>query len=247
MNWYILLAAVGVIGLVWCLIPVFTAFIFNIGTATGIAVFGLMSAWGLWPEKCNALFGRLPALMRWILIALAALIAALTVLISVKMVMACNDKPSENSTVIVLGCGVYGEQPSLMLSERLEAAEAYLRKNPGSSAILSGGQGRGENISEAEAMHRWMVRRGIDPSRLYKEDRSSSTRENIAYSLEIIRANNLSEEIAVASNEFHLLRAHMIAEEAGLHVTSLPGHTAWWLFAVNYIRELYGVIYQAVL
>ncbi|MCR4951186.1 MAG: YdcF family protein, partial [Solobacterium sp.] len=189
----LLLSAAALIGLFLCLIPVFTAAVFNLGTATGLAVFGLVLLYGLFPRQLMALFHKLPAFCRVVLTSAAVIILALTVLISALMVKACTQKPQEDCTVVVLGCEVIGDRPSLMLVERLEAARAFLAAHPGSSAVLSGGMGSTEEISEAEAMYRWLTARGIDPSRLYKEDRSESTRQNLQYSLEIIRENGLPE------------------------------------------------------
>ena len=240
----LLLSAAALIGIIWCMIPVFTAAVFNLGTATGLAVFGIILLYGLYPEQFMAMFQKLPAFVRIAVSTAAVIILALTVLISVLMVKACAQKPQEDCTVVVLGCEVIGDRPSLMLTERLEAARIFLEAHPASCAVLSGGMGSTEEISEAEAMYRWLSARGIDPSRLYKEDRSESTRQNLQYSLEVIRENGLNEHIAAATNEFHVLRAQMIAHKLGIACDGLPAKTAWWLFAVNYIRELYGVLYE---
>ncbi len=93
-------------------------------------------------------------------------------------------------------------------------------------------------------MYRTMVADGIDASRLYREDRSTSTRENLAFSAQVIRDNHLSSCIAIATNEFHMYRAGLIAEKQGLSYTSVPAHTSWWLFATFYIRELYGILHE---
>ena len=83
------------------------------------------------------------------------------------------------SAVIVLGAGVNGETPSLTLRTRIDAAAAYLEEHPDVPVVLSGGQGPGEAITEAECMRRALVRRGVDESRLYPEERSTSTQENL--------------------------------------------------------------------
>lgn len=63
--------------------------------------------------------------------------------------------------VILLGAGVNGETPSLILRSRVTKAAEYLRAHPETPAILSGGQGPGEEISEAECMRRELTRQGI--------------------------------------------------------------------------------------
>jgi len=64
--------------------------------------------------------------------------------------------------LIVLGCQVAGEYASLPLLIRGYTAVRYLEKNPETKVIESGGQGTGENISEAEALRRLLLERIID-------------------------------------------------------------------------------------
>ena len=88
------------------------------------------------------------------------------------------DMPNDAGYMIVLGAGVNGTEPSLSLYNRLTAAEEWLNNHPNSIAVLSGGQGENEKISEAECMYRWLVERGVSPTKLYKEEVSKNTREN---------------------------------------------------------------------
>jgi len=72
--------------------------------------------------------------------------------------------------IIVLGAHVDGTRMTLALLERARRALLYLEENPGTKAVLSGGKGDGENISEAEAMYRYLTGHGIDGDRLIRED-----------------------------------------------------------------------------
>ena len=107
--------------------------------------------------------------------------------LGVKMLTSINTAKDYNGeTVVVLGCEVRKSTPSRMLMERIRAAHTFLQEHPDTKCILSGGQGSSENISEAEAMHTWLVNNGIDPARLYLEDQSTSTKENLSFSKKII-------------------------------------------------------------
>ena len=79
--------------------------------------------------------------------------------------------------IIVLGAHVDGTRMTLALLERARRALLYLEENPGTKAVLSGGKGDGENISEAEAMYRYLTGHGIDGDRLIREEESTSTKE----------------------------------------------------------------------
>ena len=106
--------------------------------------------------------------------------------------------------IIVLGAHVDGTRMTLALLERARRALLYLEENPGTKAVLSGGKGTGENISEAEAMYRYLTGHGIDGSRLILEEKSTSTKENLAFSLRKIGTCNCS--VGVVTNNFHVWR-----------------------------------------
>ena len=183
--------------------------------------------------------------MRWLLIGGGALMVgiALLAMIETGFIISANTKaPAKNATAVVLGCRVYGERASLSLVERLEAAQKYLEENSDAVCVVSGGQGPGEDISEAECMYRWLVAKGIDEKRIYKEDKSTSTEENIAFSKEVIKENGLNENIAIVTSEYHSYRASVIAQKNGLAYGTAQGQTAIWLFPTYYIRELYAIL-----
>lgn len=143
---------------------------------------------------------------------------------------------------VVLGCSVKGEHPSRMLRQRIEAATEYLEKNPDSKAVLSGGQGPDEKISEAECMRRELVRRGIAADRLYLEDRSTSTEENVAFSAKIIEQNGLNRHVTVVTSDFHCRRGMLLCQRAGLTASSTPAATDVYLLGTYWMREMLAVV-----
>lgn len=89
------------------------------------------------------------------------------------------DTGAHPNAIIVLGAGVNGSTPSLSMCNRLDAALDYLGANPDALAVVSGGQGEGEDITEAEAMADYLTAHGIDSARIVQEDRSRTTHENL--------------------------------------------------------------------
>ena len=63
------------------------------------------------------------------------------------------DKDAERPYLVVLGAAVHGDYASLSLVHRLQGALDYMEQYPDSVAIVSGGQGRGENMTEAKCMY----------------------------------------------------------------------------------------------
>ena len=158
---------------------------------------------------------------------------------------ASGDGDFDADYLIVLGAAVHGDTPSLSLVERLEAAKDYLIKHPDTVVIVSGGQGSGENVSEARAMYEWLCANGIDPVRIIMEDKASSTYENLKFSREII--NELSDDatVAVVSSEYHLCRAKLIAKTLDMEIHTVAAQTTYFTVMLNYfIREAFGVTYQ---
>lgn len=165
---------------------------------------------------------------------------------SYKILTNMNILPQEETTVVVLGCRVKNKKPSLALKERLDKTYQYLNENPKLQCILSGGQGANEEISEAKCMYQYLVSKGIDPHRLYQEDKSTSTRENILFSYQLIKKENLPKAITIITNEFHEYRAQTIARRLNIKSYAISARTAWWLFPTYFVREIFGIVYEFI-
>ena len=177
--------------------------------------------------------------------ALAAVLYA--IVISGLMLGALGGAPADGATLIVLGCRVHGEEPSLMLYRRMDAALKTLRDKPEAVAILSGGQGPGEWITEAEAMHRYLTANGVAEERLFTEGRSTSTYENIMFSKMIIEDHDLSKNIAIVTDGFHQFRARSFANSAGLSPVAVSSGTPAFTLPYYWLREIAAVTVQVVM
>jgi len=148
--------------------------------------------------------------------------------------------------LIVLGCLVDGENPSLSLLYRLNAAERYLKEHPDAVCILSGGQGDREDITEALCMYRVLTGRGIAPSRLYLEERSTNTFENLRYSREVMAENGIEGSICLVTNSFHLYRARIIAGRQGMTCGGLAASSHLLTLPLYIFREAAGIMWLTV-
>ena len=145
--------------------------------------------------------------------------------------------------VIALGCGLLGgERVSRLLSGRLDKAiRVYNRcKNP-AKIIVSGGQGPDEKISEAEAMKRYLLEKGIPEANILKEDRSINTFENLRNCKEMIDARGGSKGTAVCTSNYHVLRALIYSKQNELVADGVGSHTAWYYWPSAMIREFAGL------
>ena len=155
----------------------------------------------------------------------------------------------ESDYLVVLGAGVNGTVPSRSLRERLDAAQDYLTRNPDAVAIVSGGQGPGEEIAEAQCMYDYLTSHGIDPDRVWMEDAATNTLENLRFSLDIIQERHgiRPERIAIVSSEYHLHRARLFAGWLDLEAELVPARTEVFLLRWNYyLREVFAVWYYSL-
>ena len=148
----------------------------------------------------------------------------------------------ESETVIVLGCKANNGYPSMMLAARLETATEYLLENPQAVCIVTGGQGRDEIEPEAETMERWLITKGIEKERIYKENKASDTEENIRFSKEIIEKEQLSTNVIIISESYHVYRGTRNAEKLGLNAAALPAPTnTVWALPSYWLREIFAI------
>lgn len=215
----------------------FTAFLLLLAAAA-ILVFGLV----------DALRKRFPRGMKWLRrVLLTGLFLVLGAMLATSVwigVEAGGAQEPRADYLIVLGAGVNGDVPSLSLRERLDAALDYLERYPDAVAVLSGGQGSGENLTEAQCMFDWLTARGIAAERLLKEEQATSTQENLRFSLDLIERHSgtRAQTVAVVSSEYHLCRAELYANRLGVTALGVPAHTSRLTLRVNYqTREIFGV------
>lgn len=215
---------------------------------SGILLLGVSFACFLWLIlKRFAEFSRIARICK--VIFLVGICCLMILLISLETMVIYNsggdDPDAPVSAVIVLGAGVNGETPSLSLQTRIDAAAAYLKAHPHTPAVLSGGKGSGERISEAEAMCRGLMAQGISEDRLWLEDQSTNTAENFAFSVQVLAEHGVdsTDTIAVVTNDFHLYRAKLIAERNGMaNPVGIPAELPWWLGVNYFIRESFATV-----
>lgn len=147
--------------------------------------------------------------------------------------------------IIVLGAQVKENGPSAVLKYRLDVAIEYLNENPDTVCIVSGGQGYNEPFSEAKGMADYLKNQGIDVERIIQEDKSTTTVENIKFSMALMEQKNAS--VGVVANDFHVYRATQIAKKQGLHdVSGIAAYSSIPYLPNNILRECCGILVDIV-
>ena len=208
--------------------------------AGGIVLIARFACW-TWADRA----GRLPAspLLLPLRALLALAIVAFLICEIIILAPGLQDPPEGLDYIVVLGAWVNGTKPSGSLRNRIQVAEAYLEANPTTIAVLSGGQGSDEEISEAQCMWDNLTAMGIDPARLILEDQSSDTVENLRFSRAYIPEGA---SVGIVTNNFHIFRTLAIARKQEWEVSAIPVATTHLSLPHYLMREFIGVVYHSL-
>ena len=176
------------------------------------------------------------------IIATAAVIAPL---IFGCVLFACGAKDNADGSekaIIVLGCGIDGEQVSPKLARRLDKAIEYFNEYPDKPVIVSGGQGAQEDIPESTAMKRYLVSKGVPDGMIIEESNSTSTFENFEFSKDIADTLPGGDRIVFVTSRFHIYRASRYAAGAGFEAHHIGARVPFYELPSNYLREMLAVV-----
>ena len=183
--------------------------------------------------------GRLPHVMMLVILAICVLIILTCIPILYTMFVKENDACDY---LIILGAHVNGRVPSDSLERRIRKAEQYLKSHPMTKVIVSGGQGKGEDITEAEAMEIYLWEHGIEKERILKEAASTTTRENLRFSKALFTPEIVT--VGIVTNNFHLFRALLIGRSEGYeNLTGIAAGCNRILFLNYMVREFFAVVW----
>ncbi|GAB2520340.1 YdcF family protein [Nocardia heshunensis] len=151
--------------------------------------------------------------------------------------------------VVVLGCRLRGDRVAPMLARRLDRALAVLRseRDRGGAPLLvvSGGQGNGESLTEADAMADYLLAQGMPADEIVRENRSRNTEENLRYTMQELRRRGIDVDatrITVVTSDFHVFRTARLAGRLGLRVEVTGARTARLLLRRSFLREFVAVL-----
>lgn len=224
---------------------VYGMLIMSIGSGTWFFAFWFVLAAlfaGAFWVVYSGFWGGLPVAARRLATVAACLILACFVAAQVPIARHFNDRGEDGlDYIIVLGAQVRDDGPSVVLRNRLDAAFDYLQRNPGTCCIVSGGQGWNEPATEGSVMADYLIARGISQDRVFREERSENTEQNIAYSMEFLDPEN--DTVGIATNNFHVFRGARMAHKAGIrHVCGIAADSMPLFLPNNLARESLSIM-----
>jgi len=190
-------------------VTVFLFYLLTCGLGPFVTLYGLsarLCARYDWPGRAAFVLRRL--MQVFVIACLCVAVTANVFILSHRS--GDGDKPVD--VLLVLGAGLYGDVPSPVLAERLRSAVDYMERHPGVRAVVTGGQGPGETVTEGDCMYAYMTARGIDGARISVENTSRNTAENVANARAFLQG---ARTVGVVTSDFHLYRAKLIVRKAG--------------------------------
>ena len=155
----------------------------------------------------------------------------------------------KEDAVVVLGAGIRGDKITLPLKLRLDKAIEYYEKNPDAVIVVTGGQGFRETVTEAFAMEKYLLQNSVPKEKIFKEEKATSTMENMVFSKEILdRYFDKDYKTVVVTNHFHIFRGTYLANKAGFKgATHIHAGLQWYNIVPCFLRESLAVIKTLVL
>ena len=238
------LALFGVFLILQELVPAFLithSFSVSFPVALGVAVIVLAWTWGrgiAWLKRTRR------KKVEYAIYGMVGVFVVSFIFVESLIIFHRTQEPSPSDVVIVLGAGLLGDKPSWILENRLDCAAEYLQSYPNTIAVVSGGKGSGETATEASAMKKYLVEKGVSPERVMMEDKSSTTVENFKFSKKMLDeklgVNNYS--VSYITNKFHVYRAGLIAKKAGLAASGIAAKDVYVVMLSNYSREYFALM-----
>lgn len=169
-------------------------------------------------------------LLKYILLAVAVVFAFVVVTNAVVWMSTKNKiRAAENvqmdascDCIIVLGCGVWGETPTPLLSDRLDTAIALYKAGVAPKLLMSGDHGR-KDYNEVSVMRNYAIDEGVPSEDIFMDHAGFSTYETM------VRAHDIFgvKKAIVVTQKYHIFRSLYDAAAFGIEVSgvSATGHS----------------------
>ena len=152
---------------------------------------------------------------KWLLALLALVVAGAVAFGALEAYIGLHsrDKAAGDPQIMVIfGCQMRRDGPSILLRDRLDTALAYWEEHPDMKIIVTGGKGDDEHISEAQGMYDYLTAHGVDGAQIFMEDKSRNTWQNINNTFALMEREgwSLTGDVLLVSSGFHLARIEML-------------------------------------
>lgn len=158
----------------------------------------------------------------WMMVMIIMYLGFVTYLVSAQ---SKRDETRQADAAIVLGAAVWAGTPSPVLRARLDHALLLFQNKQIQRIVVTGGVGRGDNMSEAEASAEYLVSKGVPAEAILLEEQGRSTYESLKSATELAQDANIR-RVLLVSDPFHMLRSLKMAQDLGLEAYASPTLTS---------------------
>lgn len=138
------------------------------------------------------------------------------------------DETTKADAAIVLGTAIWDDKPSPVFKERINHAILLFKTDSVGYLIFTGGIGEGKKYSEAEIAKKYAIQNGIPESKIFTEEKSTITDENLKFAKDIVDENGFS-KILIVSDPLHMKRAMLMAKNRNIDAYSSPTKTSRYI------------------
>ena len=168
----------------------------------------------------------------WVIVLLTALCAILILTIRTiiqdyppyRLSDGYSSMPLERRAALVLGAKTQDNVMSNALRARVDYAIELYQTGQVGAVIFTGGfrdKDPAREQSESALARDYAVQRGVPTQRIWIEQRSTTTLENLREAQAIVNAQGFA-QVALVSDRWHLARAQAMARDLGLSVVPAP-------------------------
>lgn len=147
--------------------------------------------------------------------------------------------------IVVLGSRlIHGQVPPRLRSRLDKALNIYKQTTPKPILIPTGGQGLDESRAEAIAMAEYLLTSGVPASDVLIEDKAVNTEENLRLASAMFSASGHSGPLVAVTNNYHVLRAALLARRLKLDAEVIGSPTAKYYLPSAFLREFAAILVE---
>jgi len=135
------------------------------------------------------------------------------------------DQTQKADAAIVLGTAVWEDEPSPVFRERIRHGIWLYQNNYVDYLIFTGGKGEGQKHAEADVAKKYAMEKGIPEDKIFMENKSRITDENLLFSKPILKNENFN-KVLLVSDPLHMKRVMKVAEKHQIEAFSSPTPTS---------------------
>ena len=137
--------------------------------------------------------------------------------------------------ILILGAGIWGQNPSPMLEDRLLQGISLYQEGVSHKIIMSGDHGR-DNYDEVNVMKRFAIEKNVKSEDIFMDHAGFSTYDSMYRAKDVFEAK----KIVIVTQKYHMYRALYVAEQLGLEAYGVNSDPQ--TYSEQFIRDIREVL-----